>query len=202
MKRVITISREFGSGGRVIGKHVADKLGISFYDRNLIGLIAEESGLAHDFIQNSDESFTARTPLYFSAGDLYSHMSFSPAAMSLQDQIHVLLGDIINSLAEKERCVIVGRSADYFLRGRDDCLNVFLHARKAFKLKRLTEAYGMPAPEAEKAMEKTDKARAGYYKYYSEQVWGRAANYHISLDSGELGDGLCAEIIVKLAETL
>ncbi|MDR0569609.1 MAG: cytidylate kinase-like family protein [Clostridiales Family XIII bacterium] len=202
MKKVITISREFGSGGRVIGKRVADKMGIKFYDRALIRLIAEESGLAHEFIQSSDESFTAKAPLYFAVGDLYSHMSFAPGSMSLQDQIHMLLGDIIRDIAEKESCVIVGRSADYFLRGRDDCLNVFLHAHKDYKLKRLTETYGMPSNEAERSMEKTDKARANYYKYYSEQIWGQARNYHVSLDSGLLGDELCTDIITELATVL
>ena len=111
----------------------------------------------------------------------------------------MLLGNIINDVAGREACVIVGRSADYILRGRDDCLNVFIHSDKAHKLRRVTDDFGVPERNAEKVMEKIDKARASYYRHYSGQIWGLARNYHLSLDSGLFGVQMCADTIAELA---
>ncbi|MDR1572572.1 MAG: cytidylate kinase-like family protein [Clostridiales Family XIII bacterium] len=199
MKKIITISREYGSGGRFIGRLAAERLGFAFYDRDLIELAAKESGLAADFIKDTDESLSAGAPFNFSIWDMFSHSVFSPDAMPLQDQIHVLLGNIINDIASQEACVIVGRSADYILRDRDDCLNVFIHADREHKLRRVTEDFGVPERNAEKVMEKTDKARASYYRHYSGQIWGLARNYHLSIDSGLFGVEACADTIVRLA---
>ncbi|MDR1136415.1 MAG: cytidylate kinase-like family protein [Clostridiales Family XIII bacterium] len=200
MKKIITISREFGSGGRLIGKLTAEKLGIAFYDKDLIELIANESGLAADYIKDIDEILSARVPLNFSVGNIFSYTAFSTETMSLQDHIHIILGNIINDIAEREACVIVGRCADYILRGREDCLNVFVHAATDSKLERITKEYNVPEKNALKEMEKIDKSRAGYYKYYSGQAWGLARNYHLSLNSSAFGLENCVKIITDMAE--
>jgi cytidylate kinase len=202
MKRIITISREFGSGGRLIGKLAAERLGIAFYDKDLIKLLANESGLAADYIRGIDEMFSARVPLNLSAGDIFSYTAFSTETMSLQDHIHVILGNIVNGIAEREACVIVGRCADYILRDRGDCLNVFIHASPASKLERITNEYNVPEKNALKEMDKIDKARAGYYKYYSGQPWGLARNYHLSLSSSIFGLESCVEMITKASGIL
>ncbi|MDR3295354.1 MAG: cytidylate kinase-like family protein [Clostridiales Family XIII bacterium] len=198
-KRVITISREYGSGGRYIGRLTAEKLGIAFYDRDLIRIAAQESGLAADYLTEADESFTSGSPLHFSMGDVFSQASYPPEILPLPDQIHVLLSNIIQEIAEKEPCVIVGRSADHVLRRREDCLNVFIHAEKEPKLHRVIHDFGIPEKQAEKEIEKVDKARANYYRHYSGLPWGMARNYHVSLDSGLFGTETCADIIAKLA---
>jgi cytidylate kinase len=202
MRRVITISREFGSGGRAIGKLAAEKLGFAFYDKDIIKLAAQESGLAADYLTQADENISGGSSLRFTIGDMFSYGSYSPDTMPMPDQIHVLLSRVITDIANREHCVIVGRSSNYILRNRDDCLHVFIHAAKEIKLARIVDDFGVPAKNAEKELEKTEKARASYYRHYSGLKWGLAKNFHISLDSGLFGLGACAEIITKLAQTI
>ncbi len=190
--RVITISRQFGSGGRTIGKEVAAKLGIPCYDAELIEKIAQESGLAKEFIQERGEYTTnggwlARA---FTDRDMSGH--------SVQDDIWVIQQKIIIELAEKGPCVIVGRCADYLLKNRADCLRVFIHADLESRAKRIVEQYGERADSPEKRLKDKDKRRAAYYQFYTDMKWGAATNYHISLDSGAIGLEKCVEIIANL----
>jgi cytidylate kinase len=198
---VITISREYGSGGRAIGKLAAEELGFAFYDKDIIKLAAQESGLAADYLTQADENISGGSSLHFTIGDMFSYASYSPDTMPMPDQIHVLLSRTINDIANKEPCVIVGRSSNYILRTRDDCLHVFIHAPKEAKLRRIINDFGVPEKNAERELEKTEKARASYYRHYSGLNWGHAKNFHISLDSGAFGLETCAEIITKLART-
>jgi cytidylate kinase len=122
--------------------------------------------------------------------------------MPMPDRIHVLLSKVINDIANKEPCIIVGRSSNYILRNRDDCLHVFIHASKEAKLTRIINDFGVPEKNAEKELEKTEKARASYYRHYSGLNWGLAKNFHISLDSGLFGLEPCAEIITTLARAV
>jgi cytidylate kinase len=202
MRRVITISREFGSGGRAIGKMAAEKLGFAFYDKDIIKLAAQESGLAADYLTQADENISGGSSLHFTIGDMFSYGSYSPDTMPMPDQIHVLLSRVINDIASKEACVIVGRSSNYILRGRDDCLHVFIHAPKKAKLARVVNDFGVPEKNAEKELERTERARASYYRHYSGLNWGLAKNFHISLDSGLFGLETCADIITRLARTI
>ncbi|MDR1246502.1 MAG: cytidylate kinase-like family protein [Clostridiales Family XIII bacterium] len=202
MKRVITISREYGSGGRAIGKLAAEKLGFAFYDKDILKLAAQESGLAADYLTQTDENISGGSSLHLSIGDVFSYGSYSPDTMPMPDQIHVLLSKVISDIANKEPCVIVGRSSNYILRNRDDCLHVFIHASKEAKLARIINDFGVPAKNAEKELERTEKARASYYRHYSGLNRGLAKNFHISLDSGLFGLEACAEIITKLAQTV
>ncbi len=189
--QIITISREFGSGGRSIGKAVADRLGIAFYDRELIEQVAVKSGYDPKFIENQGEYAPSNS--FFA----YAFVGRTINGMSTSDYLWNAQREVILELAEKEKCVIVGRCADYILRERDDVLNVFIHADTDFKAKRIVDLYGEMNVKPEKRLEEKDKKRAINYKYYTDQTWGMAKNYHLALDSGRLGIDECVDIIVK-----
>ncbi len=189
-KRIITISREFGSGGRTIGKLVADHLGIPCYDAELIQKIAAESGFDESYIKEAGEY----TPGGFLSSALLDR-SFGPTN---SDYLWKLQHQIICDLADKTPCVIVGRCADYILRERPDCLKVFIHADLKFRADRIVRVYGEREQSPEARLKEKDKRRAAYYRFYTDMKWGTAANYHIALDSGVIGLEKCAEIIESL----
>ena len=200
-KRIVTISREFGSGGRTVGRMVAEQLGYKFYDRELIQLVANQSGFALEFVEETDEYSTTSSLLYnLSMGGTYAQAGFSPDHLPPVDRIQILQNNIIRELAEKNPCVIVGRSADYILRDRTDCLNVFVHADREIRMRRAVEEYGFPEKNIEKLVAKRDKARASQYRHYTDRIWGMADNYHLTLNSGVFGLEKCCEIIVSLAK--
>lgn len=190
LNRVITISREFGSGGRTVGKMVAEKLGIPCYDAELIQKIAEESGYAADYIREEGEA---------ASGGWLSAM-FTDRSMGLtnQDKIWNIQSRVIEELAEKGPCVIVGRCADYILREKANCLNVFIHASMEKRAQRIVQEYGEREESPEQRLRDKDKRRAAYHRFYTDMKWGHSQNYHICLDSGTLGIDKCAEMIVQL----
>ena len=190
-KRIITISREFGSGGRFIGEEVAKKLGIAYYDKNIIGQIAEKSGLSPEYIQeNADLSPKKGVFAYaFSGRDI--------TGKSVEDMVYEVQRNIILELAEKEPCVIIGRNADYILKDRDDVLNVFIHGDMPEKIKRITGLYNVKEKEAVKMMADTDKRRRTNYNFYTDQNWGKASNYTLCLNSSQLGYDRCEMIIME-----
>ena len=190
MNRVITISREFGSGGRTIGRKVAEKLGIPCYDAEIIEKIAEESGYCGDYIRKEGEGASDRW-----LSNLFSNRAMGPTN---QDTIWVIQSRIIRELAEKRPCVIVGRCADYVLRGQADLLNVFIHADPQKRDERIVREYGeRDASPLERIREK-DRRRAAYHRFYTDLKWGHAQNYHLCLDSGVLGIDKCADLIASL----
>lgn len=191
--RIITISREFGSGGRTIGKEVAAKLGIHCYDSELIEKIAQESGLAKEFIAEKGEyaSHGGWLANAFSYGSSYN-------GTSVQDYLWKVQREIILELAEKESCVIVGRCADYILRDHDNCLKVFIHAASDKRAERIVKIYGETMAAPEKRLQDKDMKRKAYYHFYTNMEWGEIQNYHITLDSGELGIDKCVDIITDL----
>ncbi len=188
--RIITISREFGSGGRTIGKKVAEKLGIPCYDSELIHKIAVESGFAEKYIEDAGE--------YAPGGFLSSAFSNRAFGPTNEDYLWQIQYKIITELAEKEPCVIVGRCADYILRDHADCLKVFIHASMEFRAKRIVEVYGEQEKSPIQRLKEKDKRRAAYHRFYTDMKWGHAQNYHITLDSGELGIDKCVEILQSL----
>ena len=188
--RVITISREFGSGGRTIGKKVAEKLGIPCYDAMLIQKIAEESGYAADYIREEGE--------YATGGWLSTVFSDRTMGMTNQDKLWTIQSRVITELAEKASCVIVGRCADYILRDKADCLNVFIHASMEKRAERIVTEYGEREETPEQRLKEKDKRRAAYHRFYTDMKWGHAQNYHVCLDSGKLGLDKCVEIISRL----
>ncbi len=189
--RIITISREFGSGGRTIGREAAAKLGIPCYDHELIEKIAEESGFAKEYIKERGE-YTPGGWLAsaFSDRDFNGH--------SNQDDLWAAQRRVILSLAEKESCVIVGRCADYILKDQADCLTVFIHSDMEKRAERIVQQYGERADSPVKRLKDKDKRRAAYYQFYTDMKWGIAKNYHIALNSGELGIDTCVELITRL----
>lgn len=190
--RIITISREFGSGGRTIGRKVAETLGIPCYDSELIQTIARESGFAEGYIQEAGE--------YAPSGFMGSVLSNRTFHSTNEDYIWELQYRIITELAEKGPCVIVGRCADYILRDKADCLTVFVHASMAFRAERIVKEYGEREESPQQRLRDKDKRRAAYHRFYTDMKWGHAQNYHISLDSGELGIDRCADILRLLYE--
>ena len=194
MKKVITISREFGSGGRTIGRDVAENLGYAFYDKELIERIAEESGLSKEYIEEHGESSPGRN--YFG----YAFVGRDTSGNSVGDYLWRVQRNSSEELAEKGNCVIVGRCADYILRKRTDCLHVFIHADMEKKKERIVNLYGETSASPEKRLREKNKTRAMNYKYYTDRTWGMAENYHLSLDSGVLGEKKCVELITGLAK--
>ena len=190
-KRIITISREFGSGGRFIGEEVAKKLGIAYYDKNIIGQIAEKSGLSPEYIQENAELSPKKGLL------AYAFSGRDITGKSVEDMVYEVQRNIILELAEKEPCVIIGRNADYILKDRDDVLNVFIHGDMLEKIKRITGLYNVKEKEAVKMMADTDKRRRTNYNFYTDQNWGKASNYTLCLNSSQLGYDRCEMIIME-----
>ncbi len=190
-KRIITISREFGSGGRFIGEDVAKKLGIAYYDKNIIGQIAEKSGLSPEYIQENAE-LSPKKGLF-----AYAFSGRDITGKSVEDMVYEAQRNIILELAEKEPCVIIGRNADYILKDRDDVLNVFIHGDMPEKIKRITGLHNVEEKEAVKMMANTDKRRRTNYNFYTDQNWGKASNYTLCLNSSQLGYDRCEMIIME-----
>ena len=196
--KIITISREFGSGGRSIGKLVAVQLGYAFYDKALVERIAKESGYAEDFIERRGEDATSKSSFLFnlsrSGGGGFDGM---PA---ITDKLYVIQYNTIKKLAEESPCVIVGRCSDYILRNEPDSLHVFIHADAEFRARRIVEIYGERDNAPLKRVEEKDKKRQVYYKNYTGRIWGMSENFDLCLNSGKIGIEKCAEIIVGLAK--
>lgn len=190
--RVITISRQFGSGGRTVGRMTAMKLGIPCYDQELIQKVAEESGFAERYIQERGEELSSGGWLAAAFTDREYN------GLSLQDSLWLAQRNVILDLAKKGPCVIVGRCADFILRDEADCLKAFIHADMKQRAERIVTQYGERAVSPEKRLKDKDKRRAAYYQFYTDMRWGAVENYDISLDSGTFGIEKCAEILASL----
>ena len=193
---IITIGRQFGSGGRAIGEKLAEKLGVPFYDKELISLAAKESGMNPDVFNEVDEK-AANSLLYSLSMGMYNFGSgFSPMGdLPVNDKLYILQHKIIRNIAEKGSCVIVGRCADYVLRDRSDCVNVFIHANMEFRKQEAVKKHGIDEAHAEHIISKTDKSRANYYSFYSGQKWGMTENYDLCIDSSKLSEDHIVDLI-------
>ena len=189
-KRIITISREFGSGGRFIGEEVAKKLGIKYYDKDIIAQIAEQSGFSPEYITEKAE-LSPKKGLF-----AYAFSGRDVTGKSIEDMVYEAQRKVILEIAEKESCVIIGRNADFILKDRDDVLNVFIHGDMPEKVARICKLYNVTEEETEKMMADIDKRRMTNYRFYTDQKWGMAKNYTLSLNSSELGYDLCEKIIM------
>ena len=196
-KKIITVSREFGSGGRSIGKLVAEKLGYEYYDSELVERVAKETGFSAEYIADAGEYAPGRSMLSYAFSSGTPHTG---ASMNATDYLWATQCRVIMEIAEKGNCVIVGRCADYILRSREDCLNVFIHADKDYKAKRIVELYGVTDKSPEKRLNEKDSKRRVNYKYFTGREWGNLENYHICLNSGYIGNEACADIIADLAK--
>ena len=197
MKKIITISRQFGSGGHSIAKAVAERMGIAFYDNNLITEVAKQSGLSEEFIRENEEyashSSSFLYQLAMSTAGTYGYPSVYQKLYEAQTKV-------IEEIANKEPCVIVGRCADYILKEREDCLHVFIHADNEHRAKHILEKYGPTEKTTAQRIKDKDNKRRNYYRFHTDREWGVAANYHLSLDSGALGEELCVQLIMNAME--
>ncbi len=200
-KFVVTISREFGSGGRLIGEKLALRLGIPFYDRAIIDMASEKSGLSPDFIEKSEER-ASNSFLYNLSSYMYSHTDTDRASftaqyeMPINDKAFFSQASIITDLAQKGNCVIVGRCADYLLRDNPDCIKVFIYADLEDRLKMMVTAYDVPEAEAPARLSKLDKGRAYYYKHYTGEAWGQIRNHDLIINSSVCGINGAVDVII------
>ncbi len=188
---IITISREFGSGGRTIGKHIAAKLNIPCYDEELINKIAQETGLDKNYIKETNEQSEQNWLLNAFANHLYH-------GNNMQDYVWLIQCDVITKVANEGPCVIVGRCADYVLKDKANLLKVFIHADINKRARRIVDVYGETDEKPLKRVKEKDKKRAAYYRYYTENEFGEIHNYDLSLDSGTIGIDKCVDIVVDL----
>ena len=197
-KKIITISREFGSGGRTIGRQLAEKLGIPFYDEELVDHVALESGFSPKFIEEHSEH---------SPGKSFLSYVFAPQGvpgvmngLSTADFLWSIQCSVILQVAEKGPCVIVGRNADYVLKDRDDCLHAFIYADMDYRAERIVRLYGESEKAPEQRLNEKDKRRRVNYQHYTGRTWGMSQNYDISLDTGVLGIDQCVDILCSIVE--
>lgn len=195
-KRVITISRQFGSGGHSIGKCVAEQLGIPYYDKEILDRIAVETGFTPSFIEKASEYAPSNNSLLWNL--VVKQPSTHIPEDNPADVIYFAQVKIIKELAEKESCVIVGRCSDYILRDREDTLHIFICADKHNRAKRILENYEDTGKPIEKRIDDNDTRRKIYYSHYTDRVWGSPENYHAILNSGALGEETCVRIIREL----
>ena len=192
---IITISREFGSGGHEIGAKLAEKLSVPLYDKEIIDKAAEQTGLSAEYIAEHEQRYTSSLMFNLAMGN-YSRTGELP----LHDQIDIVQSEIIRNNAKEGSCVIVGRCADYVLEDDFECLNVFIYAPDEVKLERITERYSGDARTAAKLIKETNRMRSKHYNYFTGKIWGDRQNYDLMLNSGRLGIDGCVEMIIQAAE--
>ena len=195
---IITISRQFGSGGRTIGHQVAKKLGIPFYDKELVDQIALESGFAPKYVEENGEHAPGRS--IFSYALASQGIPGVMNGLSTADFLWNIQCGVILQLADKGPCVIVGRNSDYILKDRPNCLHAFIHADTAFRAERIVRLYGESEKSPETRLQEKDKRRSLNYQHYTGRVWGDSSNYDICLNSGKIGIETCSDIIVSLVK--
>ncbi len=203
MNKIITISRQYGSGGREIGKKIADYFHIPFYDNELITRAAKESGYAEASFENVETKATNSLLYSIAMGmNAYGNQELGFSHLSLDDRIFLAQSDIIRKVADEGSCVIIGRCADYILKERTDVFHLFVYANLEFRKERAIRIDGIDPKTAEDYIIKKDKRRANYYNYHSGEKWGKATNYNLAIDSGYAGIDKTAECIINYLEKL
>ena len=190
-KTIVTVSREYGSGGRLIGKKLADELGINFYDGELLSLVAKESGYTEDFVRQNDQKRTQ---------SLLYHLYIGSQILPASDMIFIAQSRVIKELYSKESFVVVGRCADYILRGLENVTNIFVTAPLESRIARVRDEYGEKAENYRAYVMKKDKSRIAYYHYFADEAWGKVQNYDISVNS-DIGIDKSTELIVEYIRT-
>lgn len=205
MKNLIfTIGREFGSQGSEIGKKLAERLNIPYYDKELLARAAKESGYCEEILESHDEKPTSSF-LYSLVFDTYTASGLSTSGfmdMPLNHKVFLAQFDSIKNIADEGPCVIVGRCADYALQDRNDVLNIFITATEDAKINHIMKEHNMPEKKARDMISKQDKKRASYYNYYTTKRWGASKSYNLSLDSSKLGVDGCVDMIIAFAEAM
>ena len=201
MKTIITIGREFGSAGHIIGEALANRLKIPYYDKELLKRAAKESGMCTELFENHDERPTSSF-LYNLVMDTYSfgYSTSTYVDMPISHKVFLAQFDAIKKVASEGPCVIVGRCADYALADFKNCLHIFIHAELEDRIKRVMERYDLSYDKAKDMIQKKDKQRANYYNYFSSKKWGMSESYHLSVDSSVLGVDGTVELIIQFIE--
>lgn len=195
---IITIGRQFGSGGREVGEKLSKKLDVPFYDKDLLKRAAKESGLCEEIFENFDEK-PSSSFLYSLVMDPYSlGYSNNGFDLPLNHKVFLAAFDTIKKIADEGSCIIVGRCADYVLQDYKNCLNLFIHAPMDDRIKRISAKYDLPENKAKDMIYKKDKQRASYYNYYSNSKWADIKNYHLSINSSLLGIDGTVEMLYDL----
>ena len=200
-KTIITIGRQLGSGGRTIGKKLADRLGIAYYDRELINLASKESGICGEFFEKADEKTSGGLLKAFAMGFSMNSAIFQNNDYLSNESLFQIQSDVIRKVAAEGSCVLVGRCADYILRDESNCLNVFVTARMEDRIKRVLEYNNdLKENEVEEFINKADKSRSAYYNYYTDKVWGAAASYDLCVNSSYYGIEATVDYILTFWE--
>lgn len=195
MRKIVTISREYGSGGRIIGRMVAEKLGVPFYDKELIDMAAEKSGLSKEIVETAELRAKGAFSYSFASAMTFSEgMMVEP--MSMNDKLFLTQFEVIRQIGETDEGVIVGRCADYVLRDLPNVTNVFICAEMEDRVRRCVHQYGVPEDKVNKVIKDYDKARQNYYNYHTSQKWGYYGNYNLSINSSYITDEHAADMIV------
>lgn len=198
---VITISREYGSGGRDIARLISDKLGIPYYDQEITKMAAKKSGLSDEVLQQNDEVASTSILGSFMAGSyFFANQSYNAGELTINDRLYLLEAEIIRVLAEQESCVIVGHCADYILKDCKHALRVFVHADLEFRKQHAVEFYGVDEKKIEDFLYKQDKHRAHYYSFYTDQKWRLIENYDLTVNSARFGINAAVEMIIQAAK--
>ena len=199
-KKIITISREYGSGGRQVGLTVAKKLGMEFYDKELIDAAAKEIGFRTEMIADREQRLTNSLLYNFAMGTLYGiayPREPKVSELPLTEQIYQAQKKAIEEAAKRGSCIFVGRCADYILKSRPDVLRVFIYADRDIRKRRAIEEYGEIEEYIDEFMYQTDKRRRIHYENYTNQKWGSRENYDLMLNSGDLGLDKCVELLCE-----
>ena len=195
MNKLVTISREYGSGGRLIGKLVAEKMGVPFYDKEIIDMAVEKSGLSREIIETAE--LRARSGLSYSLSSALAFSEgFGTESMSMNEKLFVAQFDVIKQIGETREGVIIGRCADYALRDVPSVTNIFIYAEMEDRINRCINAYGDDPKTVEKTVRDYDKARANYYNYHTSQKWGYHGNYNLAINTSYIKEEKAADLIV------
>ncbi len=201
MTRIVTISRQFGSGGREIGAKLAQKLEVPFYDNEIISRASKETGFSEKSFENAEKRATNSLLYSIAMGmNVFGNQEMGYTQLSLDDQLYIAQSNVIRKVSQEGPCVIVGRCADYILRGYPDVVNVYIWADMEFRKNRAVELYGLKKSKIEDEILKSDKRRANYYNYHTDEKWGKAENYHLSIRSDYVGIDNTVDTILSFLE--
>lgn len=201
-KLVVTIERQYGSGGRDVGHRLAELLGCKCYDQDLIVMAAQKSGISEEALAEADEKASSSLLYTLAMGASMIYTNTTPMAVPINDALFIAQSEIIKELSEKENCVIVGRCADYILKEHPKLVKVFVQGDMPDKVKRIMERAGISESAAKERINKKDKKRASYYNYYTDGKWGKAENYNLIVSTSKIGVDGAAKLIYEYAKTL
>ncbi len=195
VNKIITISRQFGSGGGQIGKLISENLGLPLYDKKVLDIAAKDSGFSEEILEYSEEMPITSLLYSIATGAGITGATMGLQGLPLGDKLFLAQFDAIKKIAKEGPCVLVGRCSDYVLRDEPDCINIFIHADMDCRIERIMREHSMTAEEAKQKITKIDKRRAGYYHHYTSEKWGVAERYDLTVNSSTLGIEKTAQMI-------